>query len=95
VSRAVFIAGDHPLLGSWMPNTVAMRDDGKEGDAVAGDAQWSLRVELPAGATIQYKYTNSGPVGQWALGDEFPGRNRSVTIPESLQPFIIRDTFGQ
>ncbi len=66
-----------------------------EGDAVAGDAQWSLRVELPAGATILYKYTNSGPGGQWAPGDESQGRNRSVTIPESPQPFIIRDTFGQ
>ena len=95
VRKAVYIAGDHPLLGSWAPNITAMRDDGKEGDAVAGDNLWTIRVTLPVGTTVQYKYTNSGPPGLWIPGDEFEGRNRSVTIPESPQPFIIRDTFGQ
>lgn len=95
VTRGLYIAGSHPLLGSWTPNTIAMRDDGKEGDAVAGDHLWTIRIELPVGTELQYKYTNSGPAGQWAPGDEFQGRNRSVTIPESPHPFIIRDTFGQ
>ena len=72
-----------------------MRDDGREGDAAAGDGKWTLRLELPSGTTIAYKYTNSGSPGQWMPGDEFPGRNRSVTIPELPQPYIIRDTFGQ
>jgi len=62
---------------------------------VAGDHLWTIRIELPVGTELQYKYTNSGPAGQWAPGDEFQGRNRSVTIPESPHPFIIRDTFGQ
>ncbi len=95
VTRALYVAGDHTLLGAWVPNSVPMRDDGQEGDAVAGDGLWTLRVVLPAGITISYKYTNSGTPGQWMPGDESPGRNRTLTILESPQPLIIHDRFGQ
>lgn len=95
VPRSIYVAGGNPSLGEWVPNKVPMRDDGLEGDSVAGDGLWTLRISLPAGTSLSYKYTNSGPAGVWMPGDEFPGRNRTATIPESPQPFIIRDTFGR
>jgi alpha-amylase/alpha-mannosidase (GH57 family) len=95
VTRSIYVAGGHPALGEWVPNKVAMRDDGLEGDSVAGDGLWTLRISLPAGTSHSYKYTNSGPAGVWMPGDEFPGRNRTATILEYPQPFIIRDTFGR
>ncbi|HTY60354.1 MAG TPA: carbohydrate-binding module family 20 domain-containing protein, partial [Bacteroidota bacterium] len=96
VSRAVFIAGNLPLLGNWKPNVVPMRDDGLEGDSVAGDGIWSLRVTLPAGTEVQYKYTNSGRAGEWTPGEEFPVRHRSITVPgASPAPWIIKDIFGR
>jgi alpha-amylase/alpha-mannosidase (GH57 family) len=96
VPSGVFIAGNHPHLGSWIPNTLAMRDDGTGGDDTAGDGIWTFKTELPVGTEIQYKYTNSGPPGQWVPGEEFASRNRTFTIGAySPEPFIIRDIFGQ
>ncbi len=95
VRTSVFIAGDLPVLGAWKPNVVAMHDDGKDGDERAGDGIWSVRVQLPAGARVAYKYTNSGAPGQWTPGDEFAQRNRTVVIDGNTNPCIIRDTFGQ
>jgi alpha-amylase/alpha-mannosidase (GH57 family) len=94
VPQAIFVAGSDEQLGSWRPNTVRMHDDGREGDERAGDGRWTLSLELPAGATIQYKYSNSGSPGQWVPGEEFPTRNRDVAIPASPTPLIIHDTFG-
>jgi hypothetical protein len=71
-----------------------MRDDGLEGDEHAGDRHWSLRVALPVGATVSYKFTNSGAPGQWVPSEEFPGRNRSAVITQQDTLLIIRDTFG-
>jgi alpha-amylase/alpha-mannosidase (GH57 family) len=94
VRNAIFIAGDAAQLASWNPNVVRMRDDGREGDERAGDGRWTLRLDLPAGATIQYKYSNSGNPGQWVPGEEFPARHRSIVISPSSVPLIIQDTFG-
>jgi hypothetical protein len=95
VTSAVYIVGDLAVLGAWTPNTVVMRDDGKEGDEHAGDGIWTFRTQLPAGTHVSYKYTNSGVPGQWVPGDEFAKRNRSTVIDESNNPCIIRDIFGQ
>ena len=94
VPHAIFLAGNVEQLASWSPNRVRMRDDGREGDERAGDSRWTLSLELPAGTTIQYKYTNSGNPGQWVPGEEFPARHRTVTISHSSTPLIIQDTFG-
>jgi hypothetical protein len=94
VPRAIAIAGSDSALGAWSPNTVWMRDDGLEGDEHAGDRHWSLRVALPVGATVSYKFTNSGAPGQWVPSEEFPGRNRSAVITQQDTLLIIRDTFG-
>jgi alpha-amylase/alpha-mannosidase (GH57 family) len=96
VPKGIFIAGDLPQLGAWRPNVVAMRDDGQDGDDKAGDGIWSFRVEVPAGTTIHYKYTNSGSPGQWTPGEEFPIRNRTIATAEGQPtPLIIHDTFGR
>lgn len=95
VPTGIFIAGDRDVLGMWAPNTVPMRDDGLEGDEKAGDGFWSLKVRIPAGTQVSYKYTNSGSPGKWIPGEEFAQRNRTVTVQGSTTLFIIRDTFGQ
>lgn len=96
VPRAIYIAGNLPELGNWTPNVVAMRDDGREGDRIAGDGVWSLQVDVPVGAEIQYKYTNSGNQGEWSPSEEFPVRNRTVKLDEQIrEPVIISDTFGE
>ena len=95
VATAVYIVGDLPVLGAWSPNTVAMRDDGQEGDERAGDGIWTFRTPLPEGTHVSYKYTNSGVPGQWVPGDEFAGRNRTIIVDSTHNPCIIRDIFGQ
>jgi alpha-amylase/alpha-mannosidase (GH57 family) len=94
VQNAIFIVGNVAELASWNPNTVRMRDDGREGDERAGDGRWTLSLDLPASTTIQYKYSNSGNPGQWVPGEEFPARHRTIVIPPSSAPLIIQDTFG-
>ncbi len=95
VPVAVYVCGNQPEIGSWTPNSVQMRDDGKEGDAVASDGIWTIKTELPVGVEIQYKYTNSGSSGVWNPGEEFPSRHRTRTFDKQNEPLIIRDTFGQ
>jgi alpha-amylase/alpha-mannosidase (GH57 family) len=95
VPAAIYVCGDQPELGSWVPNTIAMRDDGKEGDERAGDGVWTIRIDLSGGQEIHYKYTNSGTRGSWTPGEEFPSRHRTRTIEQSGYPIIFRDTFGQ
>ena len=96
VSRGIFIAGNLKELGMWVPNAVAMYDDGTHGDVKANDALWSLELQLPVGGEVFYKYTNSGERGQWVPGEEFPSRNRRIALKEkSTTPTIIKDIFGK
>ncbi len=64
-SRRLSIVGNHPAVGNFAPNTVAMHDDGKDGDEHAGDHVWTYRAILPAGTRVRYVYTNSGGQGRW------------------------------
>ena len=96
VWTSLFIAGNLEQLGGWKPNSVRMYEDGTHGDAMAGDRIWSIRIEVPVGKEIQYKYTNSGKEGQWVPGEEFPSRNRSLFVAAKTEaPLVIRDVFGQ
>jgi alpha-amylase/alpha-mannosidase (GH57 family) len=95
VTRSICIAGSIRELAGWDPNRIALRDDGREGDDKAGDGLWTIRLDLPTGKEIQYKYTNSGEPGQWAPGDEAPGRNRKVVIEPGQTTLILKDTFGK
>ena len=81
----VYIAGNDPKLGmkaKWVPNKVALRDDGKEGDEKAGDGLWSLVLPFPKGSNLKYKYTSGKPEneGQWGCTEEFPLTERALDI---------------
>ena len=96
VRKTVAIAGNHELLGNWVPNKVLMADDGTRGDEVAGDSVWTIELRLPEGFELEYKYTNSGGVGSWSPGEEFAGNNRLLTIRRGPDGrMTVRDTFGQ
>ncbi|MBK8127905.1 MAG: hypothetical protein IPK53_02850 [bacterium] len=95
VQTAIFIVGNQPELGEWVPNVKRLRDDGAAGDAAIGDGVWSLEVELPLGAEVQYKFSNSGEVGVWTPSEEFPHANRSFTVTGDPGVTIVRhDIFG-
>ena len=68
----------------------------RDGDETAGDGRWSVQMEIPVAEEIQYKYTNSGTPGQWTPGEEFAGRNRTLTLRQHSESLItIADIFGQ
>ena len=67
----------------WVPNAIRMSDDGTHGDVAAGEK-------------IEYKYTNSGARGEWIPGEEFPARNRSLTVEKKSSNMILtRNIFGK
>jgi lysophospholipase L1-like esterase len=96
VPTALSIVGDDPELGNLAPNTVVMRDDGREGDERAGDGVWSLTTHLRAGRSIHYVYTNSGGRGRWE-GLDVP-HLRSLVVPASAgdgPAYLPIETFGR
>gem|GEM_PF-194918 len=91
----VYIAGNHPKLGmktKWNPNKIALRDDGKEGDAKAGDNVWTRVIDFARGSTIKYKYTVGLPKdeGKWGGTEEFPLTERGLNI--SKDPKVVKMT---
>ena len=95
VRTSLFIAGNQESLGNWTPNRVKMYDDGSHGDQAAGDGIWSLEVQLPVGAEIEYKFTNSGAEGSWQPGEEFGAANRKVKIEGNNDgKQVFRSRFG-
>jgi hypothetical protein len=96
VARQLAIVGNQPALGNFVPNTVAMRDDGKDGDEHPGDHVWSYRATFPAGTRIRYVYTNSGGTGRWE-GLDLP-HVRELQVPQSRggQPvYLPVESFGR
>ena len=93
VRRGIYITGSHELLGSWTPNSIRMFDDRTAGDETAGDQVYTLMLQVPAGITLEYKYTNSGPHGTWE-GEEFSSANRTLVIDGSESRIIVNDVFG-
>lgn len=96
VRKAIYITGNHELLGNWIPNKVQMYDDGTHGDERAGDNIWTLELQFPRGTVLEYKYTNSGPEGGWYPGEEFPALNRKILVDShSGNRIVLLDTFGK
>ena len=96
VPRQLSIAGNHPSLGNFSPNTVAMHDDGTNGDEHAADHVWSYRAMLPAGARFRYVFTNSGGRGRWE-GLDLP-HIREVQVvaqPEGAPMYLPVESFGR
>jgi lysophospholipase L1-like esterase len=83
VSKALYIAGNHPSLGDTVPNRVALHDDGTHGDQRAGDGVWSYEAGFEPETRFFYVYTNSGREGQW----------EGVDVPE-LRHFIVPAAAG-
>jgi len=89
VDDAIYIVGNLPELGQWNSNTIRMN---KAGDA----GIWTITLDLPVGADVKYKFTNSGLPGEWVPGEEFPQYNREVFIGgDGGEKMIVRDVFGE
>jgi len=96
VPDSIYIVGNHPSLGGWIPNRVRMYDDGTHGDRRAGDGIWTIESAFPSGAEILYKFTNSGIMGEWYPGEELAALNRSVEIrPGAANSMVLLDVFGR
>ncbi|MCD6531571.1 hypothetical protein J7K99_03905, partial [bacterium] len=96
VPEAIYIAGNRPELGNWVPNKVRMYDDGTHGDQKPGDGIWSVEFEFPEGIMIEYKYTNSGKEGVWSPSEEFPVTNRQLFVRDPGNGVIMtHDVFGK
>jgi alpha-amylase/alpha-mannosidase (GH57 family) len=95
VKKAIYIVGNLDELAEWIPNKVALYDDGTHGDLHAKDGLWTLELNLPEGLEIHYKYTNSGRLGEWGSSEEFPALNRSVIVTAAGETFNIKDTYGK
>ena len=91
VPRGMFIAGRPRELGEFVPNTVALYDDGTHGDERAGDGVWSRAVRIMPQTEIAYVYTNSGAPGHWE-GLDVPSV-RTVVAP-SRDAYLPLETFG-
>jgi hypothetical protein len=96
VPKHLSIVGTDPALGALAPNTIAMHDDGLDGDQKAGDGVWSYMAALPAGRTAFYVYTNSGAPGQWEGLDVPHIRHVSVPAAAGGAPvYLPIETFGR
>ena len=95
VRKSIYIAGNHEKLGSWIPNIARLYNDGSHGDVTAYDNIWTIELQLPVGAEIEYKYTNSGAEGSWNPGEEFPYLNRKINVEKTeTGKIILLDRFG-
>ncbi len=95
VRKYLYIVGNHEELGSWIPNKVRLYNDGTHGDVIADDSIWAVEIQLPVGAEIEYKYTNSGAMGNWNPGEEFPSINRRIKVEKTeTGKMLVQDRFG-
>jgi hypothetical protein len=94
-------------LGNWVPNQVAMTDDGTGGDEVKGDRIYTLVLDLPfvpidessptgAGVRVGYKYTYGTPGQGWTDSEEWPGNQRLLELVDVSGDGLVvrRDAFG-
>ena len=93
-------------LGGWVPNQVAMTDDGEGADAKAGDGIWTVAFDLPyfptssspdgAGVRLAYKYAFGLPGQGWTESEEWPGNQRLLELTDLNDDHIIvrADIFG-
>ena len=72
-----------------------MYDDGTHGDQENGDSLWTIELKFPVGTQIQYKFTNSGPSGEWNPGEEFPSASRAIYLDGTVERVVLKDVFGK
>lgn len=94
----VHIAGNHDKLQNWIPNKVALRDDGVAPDKVANDGIWTAVFGFTPGTLLRYKYTIGLPVdeGKWWGTEEFPLTERGfdVTKKPECKKMTLHDIFA-
>ena len=83
-------------LGNFVPNRIALFDDGTNGDAQSGDGVYTRAFELPRGMRIGYKYTFGTGGEGWTGTEEWPGNSRLIELVDVTGDEIIvrRDIFG-
>ncbi|MDP2345358.1 MAG: choice-of-anchor X domain-containing protein [Deltaproteobacteria bacterium] len=91
-----------PRLTPNDPQT-EMRDDGSNGDEVAGDGIFSAVLGLPRGMRVLYKYTDGSPNEGFTGTEEWPGNARILQVEDVMTSsssgtpdclVIRRDSFG-
>lgn len=94
----VYIAGNQDKLGAWIPNKIALRDDGQGPDIKAGDGLWTGVFGFMPGTLLRYKYTIGVPAdeGKWYGTEEFPLTERGfeVTKDPSCKKMKVHDIFA-
>jgi hypothetical protein len=95
IKSRLYIFGSDSQLGYYVPNKIAMFDDGTHADQRAGDAVWSYSAKFPAGTKLLYAYTNSGETGKWE-GLDIPHIRRAFKIPPGkIVYYRPIDSFGK
>jgi len=94
----MFITGNQDGLGNWVPNKIALLDDGEAPDEVANDGKWTRTFGVSPGTLLRWKYTSglNTNEGSWGGTEEFPLTERGYDIPldPTLKKITIRDTFA-
>jgi lysophospholipase L1-like esterase len=81
--RRAFVMGNHPQLGSFVPNAVPLHDDGSHGDQRAGDGVWSAKFTFTDPQVLTYAFTDGAPAGSWTGLENY--RLRAFALrPEDL-----------
>jgi alpha-amylase/alpha-mannosidase (GH57 family) len=99
-SGTAYITGNQSALEEFVPNSVALRDDGEAPDRVANDGIWTRTFGFRPGIELRYKYTLGTPqdFGRWSNTEEFPLTERGFRIPSPddcpSKKLRIRDTFA-
>ena len=94
----VYIAGNQDVLQLWLPNKIALFDDGTPPDQVANDMIWTRKFGFAPGTVVSYKYTIGLPTDEenWNGTEEFPLTERGYPVPNDGQTRMvtIRDIFA-
>jgi hypothetical protein len=94
----VHITGNHDKLQNWIPNKVALRDDGVSPDTKANDSIWTGVFGFTHGTLLRYKYTIGMPTdeGKWTGTEEFPLTERGYDVPKKkdIKKVLIQDIFA-
>lgn len=93
-----YISGNQDKLAQWVPNKVALRDDGVPPDATASDNIWTSTFGFMPGTLLRYKYTIGIPLneGKWSGTEEFPLTERGLDVSKDpgCKKMSIRDVFA-
>jgi hypothetical protein len=91
-----FIVGSLTEIGNWTPNSVAMWDDGTNGDETASDNFWTFRMLVPPLTSVNYKYTIGTMGDGWGPTEEYPLTNRGFSVEDlnGDSKMLLRDVFA-